>query len=656
LGKQREPQLPTWPFDPLNTLCTSKETLNKGSLKHPVLIGRFIDYCFVHVPMLNDLTVLESEDVDDCEARCSRYPYGVYVQDHEIAIYKNPFDLAVRFWVFIFQKGDEVPQPFCAVGCILIVLNIPRPEVLRGFPEILPVDRIFIECKDNLLVLHPWGCSCRSWMEEESECQSNNVKPESCFHDCSFPSAFFPALIIPLCGRDLRKTQLQNSEDSSIVSSNIPINMKPRILFINPWIHDFAAFNLWARPLGLLKAAEYISAFDAEVLFIDCVDSFHPDQYGVGKYRYEIIQKPGILNNVPRYFKQYGVSAEEFATRLKLVMPFDIVLMTSIMSYWYTGVQETIRLVRQAAGDVPIILGGIYPTLYTDHASRHSGADSLYVGPLNDRLLSLVQAFGITLSAVRKQAPHYNLNLHAQHSFAPLLTSTGCPFYCSYCASRLLAPRYEQRPLDDVAGAIQELRARGIRDFVFYDDALLYDADHHIKPLLASLINRRFDVRLHAPNGLHARFIDDELARLMKRAGFTTIRLGLETIESGRQQATGGKVTNDDFERSVRSLQRAGFTKAHMGAYLLYGLPGQGIREVEAGIAFLKKLDVRIQLAEFSPIRGTGCWDDLVKNDIIPRDLDPLLTNNTVFSYLYSGYDQAELNRIKIDVKEFNRG
>jgi len=146
--------------------------------------------------------------------------------------------------------------------------------------------------------------------------------------------------------------------------------MKPRILFINPWIHDFAAFNLWARPLGLLKAVEYLSAFDAEVIFIDCADSFHPNKYGAGKYRSEIIQKPEMLKSVPRYFKRYGVSAEEFTTRLKSMMPFDIVLMTSIMSYWYTGVQETIRLVREAAGDVPIILGGIYPTLYPDHASR----------------------------------------------------------------------------------------------------------------------------------------------------------------------------------------------------------------------------------------------------------------------------------------------
>jgi hypothetical protein len=29
----------------------------------------------------------------------------------------------------------------------------------------------------------------------------------------------------------------------------------PHILLINPWIEDFAAYDFWARPLGLLTIA-----------------------------------------------------------------------------------------------------------------------------------------------------------------------------------------------------------------------------------------------------------------------------------------------------------------------------------------------------------------------------------------------------------------
>ncbi len=432
--------------------------------------------------------------------------------------------------------------------------------------------------------------------------------------------------------------------------------MKPRILLVNPWIYDFAAFNLWARPLGLLAVAEYLSAFDADLLFIDCMDSFEPGRLGTGKYRSEPVQKPALLGAVPRHYKRYGMSIEEFTKRLESLGPFDVVLMTSVMSYWYPGVQEAVRIVKKTNSRAPVILGGIYPTLYHNHAAKNTGADYIFTGPLNDRLLSVLHGFGQKPGRVRESIPYYKQNLYPFLPFAPILTSSGCPFECSYCASKSLAPEYRRKPVDDSIREIRELRARGVRDFAFYDDALLYGADHHIKPLLEAIVRSGLDVRLHAPNGMHARYVDGGLARLMKDAGVTTIRLSLETIDRTRQARTGGKVTTVDLVKAVRSLQNHGFTKEHIGVYLLYGLPGQGLREVEEGIELLQGLNVRIMLAEFSPIRGTACWDDLVKSAVIADDLDPLLTNNTVFSLLYSGYDRQVIERIKIAVKEYNRG
>ena len=65
-------------------------------------------------------------------------------------------------------------------------------------------------------------------------------------------------------------------------------------------------------------------------------------------------------------------------------------------------------------------------------------------------------------------------------------------------------------------------------------------------------------------------------------------------------------------------------------------------------------LGVRINLTEFSPIKGTPSWAELVRKGVIKDDLDPLLTNNTVFSYLYSGYNSDRINKIKLEVKGYN--
>ncbi len=68
--------------------------------------------------------------------------------------------------------------------------------------------------------------------------------------------------------------------------------MKLRIVLINPWIYDFAAANLWSRPLGLLRVAESLSRFNIELFLIDCMDTFSTKKYGKAKYPKETVEKP----------------------------------------------------------------------------------------------------------------------------------------------------------------------------------------------------------------------------------------------------------------------------------------------------------------------------------------------------------------------------
>lgn len=430
--------------------------------------------------------------------------------------------------------------------------------------------------------------------------------------------------------------------------------MKLKVLLINPWIYDFAAANVWTSPLGLLMVAEFLSGYDVELSLIDCMEAGATGKYGRGNYPKEVVEKPRCLVGVPRYFGRYGIGLNTFTETLLAHGRPDLVLVTSIMSYWYPGVQLVIELLRAAYGGVPVVLGGIYATLWSGHAIQTSGADGVYKGAVGKELRFLLQTFGFRMRRKREKKSYYSLGLYERYHFAPVLTGTVCPYKCAYCASGLLRGGPDRRTAGDVLKGIIELRHMGVRDFAFYDDALLLQADGHIKVILREVIKQNLGVRFHCPNGLHARFIDDELARLMKRSGFRTVRLGLETLDVGRQLLTGGKVTSDELERAVVLLKKRGFAKEEVGVYLMYGLPGQELEEVREGVSFLKSLGVRIHLTEFSPIPGTQCWDELISSGVITDSIDPLLTNNTVFSHLFSGYDQAELERIKLDVKEYN--
>jgi radical SAM superfamily enzyme YgiQ (UPF0313 family) len=427
-----------------------------------------------------------------------------------------------------------------------------------------------------------------------------------------------------------------------------------RILLINPWIYDFAATNMWSRPLGLLKVAEFLSGYDVELTLLDCLDVAMEKRYGCGSYPREVVDKPECLAPVPRRFARYGITGREFTEALLSRDRPDLVLVTSIMSYWYPGVQQVVGIVRETWRGVPVVLGGVYATLWSGHALEASGADGVYKGAVGEELIFFLRTFGFRIRKKGEERPYYSLGLYRRYPFAPLLTGTGCPYRCAYCASDLLWGGPDRRPPRDVVAAIMDLRDMGVRDFAFYDDALLADADMHIKVILKEVISRDPGVRFHCPNGLHARFIDDELAYLMKSSGFRTLRLGLETVDSERQASTGGKAVSRELEQAVVSLKKHGFTKDEIGVYLMYGLPGQSLEEVREGISFLKSLKARIHLTEFSPIPGTRCWNELLSEGIVTESMDPLLTNNTVFSRLFSGYDHEELEGLKLDVKRYN--
>ena len=429
---------------------------------------------------------------------------------------------------------------------------------------------------------------------------------------------------------------------------------RKRFLLINPWVYDFAAVNMWARPLGLLRVAEFLSQFDVEILLLDCMDRFRLKGYNMGKYPKLILPTPEPLLDIKRYYGRYGIGLDEFIQRLRSSAPVDMILVTSLMTYWYPGVFEVIRLCRRFLPGVPVVLGGIYATLCHEHAKAFSGADYVYRGRISHDFADLTETMGIRLTGTGNPVPYYRLNLYRNPPYAPLLTSEGCPYRCSYCASGLLSDSYSTRPVDEIVQEIRQLHSLGVKDLAFYDDALLFRAEEHIKPLLHEIIREGLDVRFHTPNGLHARYLDSELADLMYRAGFKTIRLSLETVNPERQGLSGGKVRNDELDRAIFYLRKAGFRKENIGVYLMYGLPGQDIEEVAEGVEYLISRDVRIHLAEYSPIPGTRDWEILTEKGIIHDDIDPLLTNNTVFSVLCTNYAMEELRRIKERVNYHN--
>jgi radical SAM superfamily enzyme YgiQ (UPF0313 family) len=411
----------------------------------------------------------------------------------------------------------------------------------------------------------------------------------------------------------------------------------PSLLLINPWVYDFAAYDFFAKPLGLLYLAGWLRAKGYGVRLLDCLGAPHaqPGPFGTGRYPKEVLPSPPPLQGIPRRYGRYGISERAFKAQLAKAPRPGAILITSLMTYWYPGVAAAIRLARQQLPGVPIILGGIYATLCPEHARHHSGADLVLTGPGEDGLSAQLGALGLNPPVPAgpqdlDARPYPALDLLPHLTYLPILTSRGCPLDCDYCASRLLQPRYHRRPPPAVVEELGYWQDRlGLDDVAFYDDALLVDAESHLLVILQELARRGRSYRFHTPNGLQARLINREVAHWLKRSRFATLRLGVETVTS--EARPDRKLAAGELEAALAYLKEAGFQKDQIGVYLLLGLPHQEESEVEQSIRRVKELGATPILAQYSPIPGTALWPKAAACSPYDLENEPLFHYNSLF-------------------------
>ena len=96
-----------------------------------------------------------------------------------------------------------------------------------------------------------------------------------------------------------------------------------KVLFVNPYICDFTAYDMWLRPLGLYYLAAAVRRYsDAEIYWLDALDRFQDGLEirgradGRGKYPREFVEKPRIYQNVPRNYSRYGMPLELFQSKI----------------------------------------------------------------------------------------------------------------------------------------------------------------------------------------------------------------------------------------------------------------------------------------------------------------------------------------------------
>lgn len=430
-----------------------------------------------------------------------------------------------------------------------------------------------------------------------------------------------------------------------------------QVLLINPWIYDFAAYSFWSSPLGLLYIGSILRANDMELRLIDCMQVVEEKRKLDGRAPFvkEKVENPPALKQVRKRFKRYGISDATFIHDVSEIEKPDLILITSIMTYWYLGVKEVLGVARRAFPSSKIAVGGIYPSLCFEHAERTlNEADLVVKNSQIERFYGFVeQACGKALTYKPSlydldHIPYPCYDLYDTIPFIPLLTSFGCMYRCTYCATPYMHPTIVRRKPESVIEEIKYWHELGVNRYVLYDDNFLYRSDFYARPLLERISDLSFPIDIYNPNALNGALIDDKMAQLLRSAHFREIRMGLETANPSVLKSTGGKLTLRRFEKSVTSLLKAGFKKNEITAYILAGLPNQKWEDVLYSIDYVRGIGIQPYIAEYTPIPHTPLFEEYGHYARFPVSEDPIYQNNALFPFAWEGFTEKNLEYLKL--------
>ncbi|PWK13472.1 radical SAM protein [Tumebacillus permanentifrigoris] len=323
-------------------------------------------------------------------------------------------------------------------------------------------------------------------------------------------------------------------------------------ILINPPIYDTQYWARWSMPHGLLKIGTWLRNEGYDLHLFDCLnpygkDSGVPGRDGVMDFEsYDAVRKEKrsvallasnkerILGEDPDLVPSYRLSSSE-KWKYTFGMPLGLledklhnlkrkvytegyetveIWITSIMTYWWESTRDVIKLALEQFPDAKVRIGGIYPTLASDHARQKLFDKGIEPKVLDGRQLDLnntelMEQHLIVTGEIRKASDlELATDLYEDDERPPytiLTTSRGCPHICSYCASNILndGTKVRNRQFDWVMNEIKDKFRKGTKVFCFYEDNLLMNMQQFKDILKAVMADRSLHgIRIYAPEGI----------------------------------------------------------------------------------------------------------------------------------------------------------
>ena len=262
---------------------------------------------------------------------------------------------------------------------------------------------------------------------------------------------------------------------------------------------------------------------------------------------------------------------------------------------------------------IPVVLGGVHPTLMPEEAMRN--ADSVVAGYAEESWPRLLRDFVAGRMAARyDQSPDLKLvNLpfpqrqvfdKSMVNIAHTIEATrGCIYQCDFCVVPAAWGKPLQKPVADV---VADLRQMGAKRVIFLDLNLIADVAY-AKELFTALIP--LNIRW---GGLATTTIawDDELLDLAARSGCRGLLIGFESLsQASLKEAKKAFNARHSYHDVVRKVRDRGI--ALMGCFV-FGFDNDTLDTFGETVEFV--MESRMDLPRYAiavPFPGTGFYKRL---------------------------------------------
>jgi radical SAM superfamily enzyme YgiQ (UPF0313 family) len=368
------------------------------------------------------------------------------------------------------------------------------------------------------------------------------------------------------------------------------------------------------------------------------------------RYKTHLITPPLGLGYLSSYLKSRGYEVKIIDALnldlsnegiVKLCRDYDLIGITCLTDFYLATVDLSRRL--KAMGKI-VVLGNVHPSFLPEESLRETQADYAVIGEGEITLAELVEAIEKKVTPINISGVYYlgqsnftprefiaNLDslpfpdweqmdprtyqkaphgaLIKNFPVAPIITTRGCPYACKFCASPgFWKQKLRFRSPENVINEIEYLvKNFGVKEIHFEDDNLTFDR-RHVTRICELIIERGIKISWATPNGVRADKVDEELLRLMKRAGCYYIVFG---VESGNQEILNSihkAETLADIERAVNLAHKLGIMTQ---GFFILGLPGETEQTIRNSVGFAKKIPLdRAQFLIFDLLPGSSLWTE----------------------------------------------